>query len=87
MDLEKEINLIKERNKRVETDKAWETSWERLLLISAILYITALIFMIIIGVQNVLFAALVPVLGFALSNQSLPVVKRWWLKNKSSKSK
>ena len=82
MDLEKEINLIKERNKRVETDKAWETSWERLLLISAILYITALIFMIIIGVQNVLFAALVPVLGFALSNQSLPVVKRWWLKNK-----
>ena len=87
MDLEKEINLIKERNKRVETDKAWETSWERLLLISAILYITALIFMIIIGVQNVLLAALVPVLGFALSNQSLPVVKRWWLKNKSSKSK
>jgi hypothetical protein len=86
MDLEKEINLIKERNKRVETDKAWETSWERLLLISAILYITALIFMIIIGVQNVLLAALVPVLGFALSNQSLPVVKRWWLKNKSSKN-
>jgi hypothetical protein len=87
MDLEKEINLIKERNKRVETDKAWETSWERLLLISGILYITALIFMIIIGVQNVLLAALVPILGFAISNQSLPVVKRWWLKNKSSKSK
>jgi len=85
MDLEKEINLIKERNKRVETDKAWETSWERLMLISAILYITALIFMIIIGVQNVLLAALVPVLGFALSNQSLPVVKRRWLKNKSPK--
>jgi len=87
MNLEKEINLIKERNRRVESDKAWETSWERLLLISAILYITALTFMIVIGVQNVLLVALVPVLGFALSNQSLPVVKRWWLKNKSSKSK
>ena len=24
MDIEKEINLIKERNKKVEADKAWE---------------------------------------------------------------
>lgn len=29
MDLEKEINDIKARNKRVELDKAWETSWTR----------------------------------------------------------
>lgn len=28
-DLEKEIIQIKERNKRVELDKKWETSWTR----------------------------------------------------------
>lgn len=28
-DLENEIAKIKERNKRVELDKAWETSWTR----------------------------------------------------------
>ena len=27
--LEKEIEKIKERNKKVELDKAWETSWIR----------------------------------------------------------
>ena len=29
MDLEKEIEQIKLRNKKVELDKAWETSWTR----------------------------------------------------------
>ena len=28
-ELENEIIKIKERNKRVELDKAWETSWTR----------------------------------------------------------
>lgn len=28
-ELEKEIEQIKARNKRVELDKAWETSWTR----------------------------------------------------------
>ena len=31
--LEQEINNIKERNKRVEAGKAWETSWARRILI------------------------------------------------------
>jgi len=29
MDIEKEIEIIKERNRRVELDKAWEISWTR----------------------------------------------------------
>lgn len=28
-ELEQEIEQIKERNKRVELDKTWETSWTR----------------------------------------------------------
>ena len=38
MDLEKEIKEIKERNKRVETDKAWETSWTRKICIALLTY-------------------------------------------------
>ena len=38
-DLEKEIELIKERNKRVETDKAWETSWTRKICIAVLTYL------------------------------------------------
>ena len=34
MDLEKEIEQIKQRNKKVELDKAWETSWTRKICIS-----------------------------------------------------
>ncbi len=45
IDLEKEIDLIKERNKRVELDKAWETSLFRVGFISLITYvITAIVF-------------------------------------------
>ena len=36
--IEKEIELIKERNARVELDKKWETSWTRKICI-AILHI------------------------------------------------
>ena len=39
MDIEKEINDIKERNKKVELNKAWETSWTRKLCIMFLTYI------------------------------------------------
>ena len=39
-ELKKEIVQIKERNKRVETNKAWETSWVRRICIMILTYIT-----------------------------------------------
>ena len=39
--LEKEIEKIKERNKKVELDKAWETSWIRRIGIMILTYIVA----------------------------------------------
>ena len=39
-DLQKEIELIKERNRRVETDKSWETSWFRRMIIMIFTYLT-----------------------------------------------
>jgi len=77
-ELKSEIDLIKERNERVEADKAWETSNFRVFSIVAMTYIiTALVFYII-GVKNFLLNALIPTLGFYLSTQSLPFIKKWW---------
>lgn len=80
-EIKKEIELIKERNKRVEADKAWETSKVRMLSILAMTYvITALVFYFI-GVKNYLLSPLVPTIGFFLSVQSLPFIKKWWIKS------
>ena len=37
--LEQKIQQIEERNKKVETDKAWETSWTRRLLLTVFTYL------------------------------------------------
>ena len=47
-DLENEIAKIKERNKRVELDKAWETSWTRKICICILTYIVVVIYSYII---------------------------------------
>ena len=78
--LEKEINLIKERNKRVEADKAWETSKFRIFSIVVMTYIITSIVFYFIGVKNYLLSALIPTVGFYLSTQSLPFIKTWWIK-------
>ena len=79
---EERLNRIEERNKRVELDKAWETSSVRILSISIITYIAAIISLYSIGVSKPYLSALIPVLGFILSTQSIPVIKKYWIKNK-----
>lgn len=83
--LEKEIEIIKARNLRVEADKAWETSYFRVLLISVIIYVIALKVMYFIGSENYFSNALVPAIGYFISVQSLPFIKKWWIKNYSKK--
>ena len=46
--LEKEIENIKNRNKRVELDKAWETSFTRKICIMILTYIVVVIYTYII---------------------------------------
>ena len=48
MDFEKEITEIKERNKRVEKDKAWETSWTRRICIMVLTYIVVIVYSYVI---------------------------------------
>ena len=80
MEIEKEITSIKERNVKVEADKAWETSFCRVGLISLATYIIASFVLYGIGVQNFLLNALIPTVGYLLSAQSLPFIKHWWIK-------
>ena len=79
--LEEEIKIIKERNLRVEADKAWETSYFRVFLITAIIYVIAVKAMLFVGLNNPLKNALIPAIGYFISVQSLPFVKKWWIKN------
>ncbi len=79
MNLEKEIKEIKERNKRVEKDKAWETSWTRRICIMILTYIVVIAYSYIIRKSNnILFSSLVPVIGFTLSTLSLKLVRKLW---------
>lgn len=84
MEIEKEIREIKERNKRVEQDKAWETSWVRRIAIAFFTYIIAGIWLVIIESGTPWFTAVVPTVGYILSTVSLPFILKWWMKNKNT---
>ena len=57
--LEEEIEKIKSRNKKVELDKAWETSWIRRICICILTYIIVVIYSYMINsISNIWFSAL-----------------------------
>lgn len=81
MDIEKEIEQIKQRNKRVELDKAWETSWTRRICIMILTYIVVIIYSYVIrNFDNIFLSSLVPVIGFTLSTLSLKLIRKIWEK-------
>ena len=80
MDLEQEIQTIKDRNARVEAEKAWETSGFRIGSIAIVTYFIAAIVLRLIGATNFLLGAFVPAIGYVLSTQSLPALRKWWIK-------
>ena len=80
MDLEKRIRKIEERNKRVELDKKWETSFTRRISICILTYIVVLLFSYFINKSNNIFlSSLVPVIGFTLSTLSVSLIRKIWL--------
>lgn len=79
MDYEIEINKIKERNKKVELDKKWETSTTRRLCICLLTYIVVVMYTYVISkVSNIFLSSLVPVIGFTLSTLSLRGIRKLW---------
>ena len=80
-ELENEIVKIKERNKKVELDKAWETSFTRRLCIAILTYIVVVIYSYTISkINNIFLSSLVPVIGFTLSTISLSGIRKYWSK-------
>ena len=80
MDLEKRIREIEERNKRVELDKKWETSFTRRISICILTYIVVLLFSYFVNKSNNIFlSSLVPVIGFTLSTLSVSLIRKIWL--------
>ena len=80
--IERELTEIRRRNECVEADKAWETSSFRILSVCAITYAVASVAMLLIGVRNPVLNALIPTLGFFLSTQTLPVLKKRWIERR-----
>jgi hypothetical protein len=81
-ELKKEIKLIKERNARVEGDKAWETSWTRRALIVGLTYIVIVLFFYFAELPKPFINSIVPAVAFVLSTLSVGWVKKCWIGNK-----
>ncbi len=77
--VEAQLLAIKERNARVEADKAWETSMFRSAVIAVITFLFTMLALFLIGDEFPVRNAVIATLGFLLSIQSLPFIKRWWL--------
>lgn len=80
-ELHDEIEKIKNRNARVEADKAWETSRFRVFTVSILTYLMMILLMWVIGIEKPYLSALVPTAGFLLSTLSLRFAKNLWLKH------
>lgn len=76
-----DLESIKERNARVEADKAWETSWTRKLIITVMTYLVVMIYLTMLGMERVYLHALVPAMGYLFSTLSLPIFKKFWIEN------
>lgn len=79
-DLENEIQKIKERNIRVEADKAWEVSWSRKVVIAGVTYVAIALFLLVTNFDKPWEGAIIPTLGFLLANMTIPFFKNLWVK-------
>lgn len=77
--LTKDIEQIKERNRKVELDKKWEVSFARRFLLVLFTYLSIGLYMTFINIENAWLNAVIPSLGFLLSTLTLPFFKNRWM--------
>ena len=77
--LKKRLEAIEDRNGKVESDKAWEKSYTRRILLITFTYVAIGLYMWAIDVSRPWLNAIVPSVGFLLSTLTLPYFKEWWL--------
>jgi len=76
--LEKRIEEIEKRNKKVEKDKKWETSFTRRGLLIIFTYLAIGFYLSAIKVANPWANAIVPSLAFWFSTLTLPFFRKLW---------
>ena len=75
-EIESKLQTIQERNKRVEADKARETSRARKGVIAVLTYAVIVIFFYTTKLPSPRINAIVPTIGFVLSTLGLNALKR-----------
>lgn len=81
--LEGALSAIQERNKKVEIQKAWETSLTRRAFIACMTYMVAYLYMRYgLEVARPHLDAFVPTGGYLLSTFGLPLVRDIWVRRK-----
>lgn len=78
--LDERISRIEKRNKEVELNKSWETSWTRKILLSIFTYLSIALYLKFIVNIDPWVNAIVPAIGFLLSTLTLPYFKTLWEK-------
>lgn len=78
--LTERISRIEKRNKEVELNKSWETSWTRKILLSIFTYLSIALYLKFIVNIDPWVNAIVPAIGFLLSTLTLPYFKTLWEK-------
>ncbi len=81
--IEARIESIEARNKKVQADKAWETSWARRGLLALFTYLSIGLYLNAINIDRPWINAIVPAIGFMISTLTMPFFKRMWLRNKN----
>lgn len=79
---EDRLKAIEDRNNRVESDKAWETSWTRRLSIMTLTYVVVAFYLQFVVHISPWINALVPVLGFLFSTFTISLLKKKWLEHR-----
>ncbi len=86
MNLEERVKDIEERNRRVETDKAWETSIARRAAVAVLIFCAAWGWLLLQGSDTALRDALFPALGYILSTTALSALRVQWEARQRSKN-
>ena len=74
--ISQELENIKARNKKVETDKAWEWSIARKILLMLFTYLALWIYMQALNIYKPWLNAIIPTIWFLLSTLTLPRFKK-----------
>ncbi len=77
---EERLAALESRNKKVEADKAWETSWARRITIMVLTYFIVVAYLYFVVHIDPWINAIVPVIGFLLLTLTIQFIKNLWLR-------